>query len=185
MSTKNSIGLVEFKTVPVAVYAADAMLKAAQVELVFSAPMCPGKYVVIITGDVSSVKTSVAVGVNEGGMYCISSQVLTNIHKDVFPAIAGVSYGGEIGSLGLLETMSAISAVRAADIAAKAANVKLIECRLARGLGGKSYIVVTGEVSSVKTAIRTCEEQMSDQGDLVSSAVVTQPHPMLKESLLG
>ena len=185
MSVKNSIGLVEFKTVPVAVYAVDAMLKAAQVELVFSAPMCPGKYVVIITGDVSSVKTSVGVGVSEGGMYVISSQILTNIHKDVLPAIAGVNFGGEIRSLGLLETMSAISAVRAADIAAKAANVKLIDCRLARGLGGKSYIIVTGEVSSVKTAIKTCEDQMADQGDLVSSSIVSQPHPMLKEMFLG
>lgn len=184
MGTKNSIGLVEYKTVPVAVQATDAMLKAAQVELVFSAPMCPGKYVVIVSGDVSSVKTSVGVGVEEGGMYCISSQVLTNIHRDVFPAIAGVCEIGDTGALGLLETMSAISAVRAADIAAKAANVRLIECRLARGLGGKSFIALTGEVSSVKTAIRTCEDQMADQGDIVSSAVIAQPHPMLRDSLL-
>ncbi len=184
MGVKNSIGLVEYKTVPVAVYAVDAMLKAAQVELVFAAPMCPGKYVAIVTGDVSSVKTSVQVGVDEGGMHCISSQVLTNIHPDVFPAIAGVTFEGEMKSLGLIETMSAISAVRAADIAAKAAKVRLMDVRLARGLGGKSFIVVTGEVSSVKTAVKTCQDQMKDQGDMVSTAVISQPHKMLKEALI-
>lgn len=181
---KNSIGLVEFKTVPVAVYAVDAMLKAAQVDVVFSAPVCPGKYIAIVSGDVSAVQTSVKTAVDEGGVFCLSSQVLTNIHPDVFPALTGVGCQTELRSLGLLESMSAITAVRAADIAAKAANVKLVDVRLARGLGGKSYIIVTGEVSSVKTAIHTCEEILADQGDIVSTAVVSQPHPQLRDAIL-
>ena len=184
MVNKNSIGLVEFKTVPVAAYAVDAMLKSANVDLVFAAPVCPGKYVAIVCGDVSAVKTSVKTAVEEGDTYCLSSQVLTNIHPDVFPALSGVSLTTELRSLGLLESMSAITAVRAADIAAKAANVRLVDVRLARGLGGKSYIMLTGEVSSVKTAIKTCEDQLADQGDIVSSAVISQPHSQLRDAIV-
>ncbi|WP_319001666.1 BMC domain-containing protein [Clostridium estertheticum] len=36
----------------------------------------------------------------------------------------------------------------AADAAAKAAQVKLIEIRLGMGIGGKSYITLTGDVFS-------------------------------------
>ena len=184
MVVKNSIGLVEFKTVPVAVLAVDAMLKAATVELAFAAPVCPGKYVAIVAGDVSAVKTSVDAAVAEGGAYCLSSQVLTNIHPDVLPALSGVAGDTPIRALGLLESMSAITAVRAADVAAKAANVKLLDVRLARGLGGKSFITVTGEISSVKTAIQACEQQLAEQGDIVSTAVVSQPHPQLRDAIL-
>jgi len=51
-----AIGLVEYKTVPKGVEAADAMLKASEVRLLFSSPICPGKYVSIIFGEVGNPK---------------------------------------------------------------------------------------------------------------------------------
>lgn len=184
MVEKNNIGLVEFKSIPVAMYAVDAMLKAANVELVFASPVCPGKYMAIVCGDVSAVKTSVRTAVEKGEMFCISSQILSNVHPDVIPALTGVSVGCELRAIGLLESMSAITGVRAADIAAKSANVRLVDIRLARGLGGKSCIIVTGEVSSVKTAIKACEEGLADQGDITSVSVISQPHRQLRQWIL-
>ena len=46
-----AIGLVEYKTIPKGIEAADAMLKASEVQLLFSSPICPGKYVTIVGGD--------------------------------------------------------------------------------------------------------------------------------------
>jgi microcompartment protein CcmL/EutN len=48
---------MEFKTIPVAVFATDEMLKAAEVELIYAAPICPGKYITIVSGEVADVES--------------------------------------------------------------------------------------------------------------------------------
>lgn len=182
MSEKDCIGLIEFRSVPIAVMSLDSMVKAADVEICFAAPVCPGKYVAIIIGNVSAVQTSIKVGVEEGGAFCISSEVIPNINRDVFPALTGTAKSLEAKqSLGLLESMSAITAIIAADIASKSANIQILDVRLARGLGGKSFLIITGEVSSVKTAIESCEAELFDRGDIVSTAVIAQPSAQLRD----
>ena len=54
----NSLGMVEIVSVPAGIEAGDTMLKAASVELVTAQPVCAGKYIVIVTGDVAAVKAS-------------------------------------------------------------------------------------------------------------------------------
>ena len=50
---------VEYKTVSAGVEAADAMAKTADIDIVEASVVCPGKYIVLITGDLSAVKASV------------------------------------------------------------------------------------------------------------------------------
>ena len=57
-----AIGLVEFVSIAKGIEAADAMLKAANIELLEAKPICPGKYIVLICGDVSAVENSVNAG---------------------------------------------------------------------------------------------------------------------------
>lgn len=61
-----SIGAVELNSVAAGVVAGDAMLKAANVDLVVAQPTCPGKFIVIVAGDTASVETAVAAGCAEG-----------------------------------------------------------------------------------------------------------------------
>ena len=55
-----AIGMIEFKTVSAGVAAADIMVKTAAVELVEAQTVCPGKYIALITGDLSSVEAAVS-----------------------------------------------------------------------------------------------------------------------------
>ena len=50
-----ALGMIEFKTVSAGVTAADSMVKTAQVELIEAQVVCPGKYIALITGDLSAV----------------------------------------------------------------------------------------------------------------------------------
>lgn len=52
-----------------------------------------------------------------------------------------------------METFSLASSISTADTAVKAANLELIEVRLGRGLGGKSFLMITGEVAAVEAAM--------------------------------
>ena len=79
-------------------------------------------------------------------------------------------------------TLEAIDVADDLVVVGGAEPVSLV--RLARGLGGKSFITVTGEISNVKTAIQACEQQLAEQGDIVSTAVVSQPHPQLRDAIL-
>ena len=69
------------------------------------------------------------------------------------------------------------------DYAAKAANVRLMEIRIARGLGGKGFVILTGEVSAVRSAVKAAMNQLEETGDITSSSVIASPHPGLIDKL--
>jgi microcompartment protein CcmL/EutN len=52
---KNSIGLIELGSIAAGMEVADAMLKAADVELVLARSICSGKYMVMVRGEVAAV----------------------------------------------------------------------------------------------------------------------------------
>ncbi len=174
-----AIGLVELKSIPVGIQTADEMLKAAEVEIVTASPVCPGKYIIIITGDVAAVKSAVNAGEIKGGIFIIESSVIPNIHEDVCPAITATADFGRIDALGGIESMSALESVVAGDIIAKAAQVSLMEIRIARGLGGKSFVLFTGDTASVSQALSACLNEIGDNGCITSTMVIPNPHPAL------
>ena len=149
-----SIGLLELKSIPVGVETADAVLKAAHVELLTATPTCPGKYVIIIRGAVGAVKSAMESGKQAAGVYLVGHHIINNVHDSVPSAIVGTVEVARTAAIGMIETMTALTAVQAGDMAAKAANVTLMEIRIARGLGGKGFILLTGEVSSVRSAVK-------------------------------
>ena len=179
-----SIGMVEYRTVSSGITAADTMVKTADIEVIQASAVCPGKYVVIVTGELSAVKASIDVAKAKLPEQLTDSFVLGNPHEDIFKAIYG---GGEIGdakALGVLETFSAPSIIVAADTAAKASEVKLIELRIARGLGGKSYMLLTGTVASVTAAIDRAKAVIGEEGMLLDYSVIPNPDKSIWSSIL-
>ena len=171
-----SIGLLELKSIPVGIETADAVLKAANVELLTATPTCPGKYVIIICGAVGAVKSAMESGRQTAGIYLVGHHTINNVHASVPEAIVGTSEVGHIASIGVIETMTALTA-------AKAANVRLMEIRIARGLGGKGFVILTGEVSAVRSAVKAAMNQLEETGDITSSSVIASPHPGLIDKL--
>ena len=173
-----AIGMIEFKTTATGVTAADAMVKTSDVEIVEAQTVCPGKYIAIITGDLSAVKAAVDTAVTTYEDKCIDSFVLGNPHESLFPAIYGTTQVEEISALGILETYDA------ADQAAKTAIVDLIELRIAKGMCGKSYMMITGEVSAVSASIDRAKELVAEKGMYLDSSVIAHPDKRMIDSLL-
>lgn len=179
-----AIGMVEFKTVSTGVTAADAMVKAAAVELIEAQTVCPGKYIAIITGNLSAVDAAVAVAKTQYEEQLIDSFVLGNPHEGIFPAIYGTTHIESISSLGILETYDAAAIIVAADVAAKTAQVELIELRIAKGMCGKSYLFLCGEVSAVTAAIEKAKTSVAEGGMYLDSSVIAHPDPQICKSIL-
>ena len=106
---KKAVGFIEFKSIPIGIEATDDMLKAGNVDLMMASPLCPGKYVTIISGDVGAVQASIRNGEHIGGIYVLESHVIPNIHPDVLPAMLGAGEIEDDKALGIVETINAIS----------------------------------------------------------------------------
>src|SRR5579863_9619949 len=98
---KDSLGLVELTSIAAGFQACDAMLKAANVDLVLSRSICSGKYMVMVRGDVAAVEASVAAGASASRFSVIDSFVIPNLHESVFPAISGASKVETMEALGI------------------------------------------------------------------------------------
>lgn len=181
---KKSIGLIEFKSIAKGIEVTDEMLKSANIELITSTALCPGKYISIVTGDVGAVNNAINVGKNMGGIFAIDDYIIPNVHEDIFPAITATSDIDKVNSLGIVETISAVSSIVVGDVAVKAANVQLIEIRIARGLGGKGFVIMTGEISSVKSAVKACENRLKDTGEIIYTSAIASPSKDLITSIL-
>lgn len=179
-----AIGLVEFQSIAQGIAAADAMLKTADVELVTASTICPGKYMVMVSGDVAAVENSVRVGAELDETSVVDEFIIPNVHPDVFPAITGTTQIEQINALGIIETFSLASLIVAADAAVKASEVKLIEIRLGLAIGGKSFVTLTGEVAAVEAAVQAGDRIASEKGMLAKSIVIPSPHQLLKEVIL-
>ncbi len=181
---KNSIGLIELSSVAAGYQVADAMLKAADTELILSRSICSGKYMVMVRGDVSSVEASVNVGRSVGDFSLIDSFVIPNVHESIFPAISGTSKVEVLESLGIIEAFSVASLIEGADAAVKAANVQLIEIRLAMALGGKAFVTLTGDVAAVQSAVDSGAKLIGKKGMLVNMVVIPRPRPELLSEMI-
>ena len=56
--------------------------------------------------------------------------------------------------------------------------------RLGTGIGGKSFVIVTGEVAAVRAAIEAGISTPPAEGLVISSVVIPSPHPELLDSLM-
>ena len=99
----NAIGMVELTSIARGIETSDFMVKAAQVELIRSSTVCPGKYIIIIAGDTGDVKASMAEGIRQGGESVVNTLLLPNAHPQLIPAISMTTQppaGGAVGVLG-------------------------------------------------------------------------------------
>jgi microcompartment protein CcmL/EutN len=181
MPDLNSIGLVEVSSIALGHLAEDAMLKAAPVDLLLARTICSGKFLVVVGGDVASTEAAVEAGAVVAAGALIERRVIAHVHPQVFPAISMATELApeQAKALGVIETFSASSIVDVADAAVKSADVTLFRVHLAMAIGGKGYVLLTGDVASVEAAVSTGCALAADEGVLVASAVIAAPRKEL------
>jgi microcompartment protein CcmL/EutN len=174
-----ALGVIEFKSIARGIFACDALAKKAPVNIIATNPICPGKYMIIFAGEVADVEESLQAGRAAGGDMVINDLFLPYLHEDVIPAISGATTIEKFGALGIVEAFSIVSCVQGADIAAKTAPIKLVELRLANGLGGKGFFVLTGELADVEAAVAAATAHIRSEGLLAGAEIIAAPHPDL------
>ena len=106
------------------------------------------------------------------------------VHPQVIAAINLATPVTDVNAVGVMEFYSITSAVYAADAAVKAAEVDLMDVRLGTGIGGKSFVVLTGDVAAVGEAVKAGIGVAEQQGYVVSSVVIPNPRREIFEALM-
>lgn len=149
-----ALGILELRSIARGYFTLDAMTKRAEVSVLHAEPVSPGKFWIAVTGGEAEVGESMLAGVDTAGDARLDDTLLPGAHERVLDAVArGVKPRVPGGSIGVLETATMAASVRAADAALKCAEVELVDLHLARGIGGKGYLVLTGELPDVEAAL--------------------------------
>ncbi|KAB1440635.1 BMC domain-containing protein [Candidatus Galacturonibacter soehngenii] len=177
----NSVGMIELSSIAKGIETCDSMIKSADVELLRASTICPGKYMVIIGGDTGSVEAAMKVGEEVAAQFLVDKLLIANVSEQLMPAISSTSQVPTEGAIGVIEFYSVASAIVAADTAAKAAAINLIEVRTGFAIGGKGFVTMSGDVSAITEAIKAAEAASEL---MVHSVVIPRPLDKLYESLM-
>jgi len=179
------IGMLELDCIPRGVETADAVLWEADVDMVFSAPVQPGHYVMLFAGSVRDVTSALRRGAEVAADSLVDQFHIPQIHDQIEAGLrrTGGVINGELDAIGLVQTRTVASVIVAADTALKTATVDLIDLRIANGLDGKSFFTLTGEVSDVRSAITAGARSAQEAGVLMRDVVIARPHPDLVRHL--
>ena len=178
-----TIGFLESRSFARGMSAADAMLKAADVRLIRAGVSCPGKYTVLIAGEVSAVQAAIEAGEAAAEKFVTGKTVLARLDSQVVRALEHKTPPQPYNAVGVVECSNITGSVLGADAAVKAADVVLLELRLGNGIGGKSYLVVTGDVAAVSAAVEVASAKAQESGRLLEAVVIPRPDKSLFRGL--
>jgi microcompartment protein CcmL/EutN len=173
-----ALALVEVSSIARGMVVSDACLKKAAVRLLASRPISPGRYITLFWGTVAEVQESFDEGVRAAGDTLVDKLFLPGAHAALLETLSDISKLPAVDALGIVETFTVASTLLSADAACKAAGVRLLEVRLATGMGGKSYYVVTGELHDVEAAVDAGNGILS-AGQLLRTEIIARPAPDL------
>src|SRR5215216_2394396 len=177
------IGFIETSSIARGIEATDAMLKMADVELLMTTIIPRGKYLIMIGGMVADVESALRAGLGTAGATVLDHFIIQNAHPELAPAIKGRVKVDHIEAVGIIETKEVAAAIYAGDAAVKSAAITLIEAR--NQPGGKGLVVLTGEVSAVRTAVQAGVASIKKEGMLIAEVVIPYAHRGLLKSLIA
>jgi microcompartment protein CcmL/EutN len=178
------LGVLEFSSIASGIQAMDAMVKAAPVRIIEAKTICPGKFVVLVAGEVAEVDASLTAGKRGRESLLIDELFIPNLHRSIIPAVTGSVECPIWDAVGVIECFSVVAGIEAGDIAAKAADVLVTEVRLATGMGGKSTVKMMGPVDAVEASMRAGVGHVKGKGLLCQEVVIPNPHPDIRPFFL-
>ena len=99
-----AVGVVELKSIAKGVEACDRALKAANIRLVSAHAACPGKYEIVLTGELADVQTAVDMTREQYSQYIVDAVMMGRIDETVIRALLGAQNTVQRESLGIIET---------------------------------------------------------------------------------
>ncbi len=183
-----AIAMLETQSIAAGIEMTDAILWESDIELLFATHVQPGKYIVLFGGSIEDLRSALRRGAEVARGDLVDQLLIPQVDQRVCEALrrrdeSAPIGAGELDAVGVIETTTVSSCIVSADIALKEAHVELLELRIANGLGGKSYVSMTGEVSDVRSSVQAGARSAESAARLARHVVIAKPHPDLATHL--
>jgi microcompartment protein CcmL/EutN len=179
-----SIAVIEFASMADGIFCTDALLKKAPIGMIKAGTVSGGRYLIIIGGSTAAVEESLAeaIAVSEG---CVLDHVfLPDIHQRLHDGILGKRARVENDPIAILETDTVSATVRAAELALKGTDVRLVEVRIAEyEMSGKAISIYNGELYEVEAAMDLATAFLRGRKEYVKHRIIPNPHEHLTAQL--
>ncbi|UHA72530.1 BMC domain-containing protein [Paenibacillus sp. 481] len=176
----SAIGVIELRSISKGYETADRMLKTSPVTVHHLKPICPGKFLIIMSGDTADVQVALEAAKVEAGEYRISDFFLQGVHPDIEEGLKRRNASYPVDALGIVETSTVSSGIYALNEALKQCDIYLKKMNLGMAIGGKFLAVFTGSVSDVEQGMNVFVSAM-DQKRIVHHSVLRSPSEEIKQ----
>ena len=179
-----ALGLIETLGMVPAIYGADCMLKAANVELVSYENVGSTLVTIIVRGDIAAVQASVSAGAAAAAK--IGKLTAQNVMPRPANGVRAMSNvhslkdgnSEKLQSIALLETFGLVYLMEATDAMEKAAHVDILGDE--NVASGYVSVLAMSDVAACQTAVAAGIKAVEAMGSNVySSVVIPTPHPDL------
>jgi len=178
-----AIALLEFGSIARGITGGDAMVKRAPVRVLYGGTVHPGKYLVLVGGEVGDVEEALAAGRQIGHGDLLDEIFLPDVHPAVVEALRGARREPTSDALGIVETRTVAALLGAVDRGLKGAAVELAELRLADELGGKAYCLLSGLLADVEAAVETAVASLARPELLIATTIIPRLHDEMRANL--
>jgi PduT-like ethanolamine utilization protein len=175
----SAIGVVELRSISKGYETADGMLKTSSVQIHHLKPICPGKFLIIISGDTADVQEAMDFAKAEAKDFRISDFVLHGVHPEIVEGLKKRYSPQPVDAIGILETSTVSSGVFALNNALKQSDIHVKRMNLGMAIGGKFLVVFTGNVSDVEQGMKVILSSI-DEKRIVHYSVIRSPVEEIK-----
>lgn len=144
----NTLGIAEFNDIPTGIYNLDKIIKKTNIKIYKSGTTCPGKYFFIVYGDNESIKIAF-----EDLEKAKSIKIISGFSKDILEVLLKKRDVKMENSIMIVEYFTIPESISSLDYVLKNTDTKVLKLVLGYGIAGKSYYVITGNISSIKEAV--------------------------------
>lgn len=172
-----AVYLVEFGSIPAGIDMLDRMMDRCSALIIYAKPVCIGKFLIVLGGEVDDVREAQAVVLESGEKRVLQQYLLTSAHEEIlayFRRAPGANASTGPVAIGMLETVDAVSGFRSLDAALKGGSVSLEQVWLGHFIGGKFCYILSGQVGDVQAALAAAEITLEPKR-LVDSRVIPSP----------
>ena len=175
---------IEFNSVPVGLFAADALLKKSPISMIRTGTIGAGRFLILVAGTTASVAEAHEEALFHGGLQVADDAFLPDIHPALYDAILGnVRQMGE-GPLWILETPTISCNIQAIERALKGVTVALIEFRAGDPrMHGRGLAIVQGDLYDIQVAQEIALSVLETRGIPAQHRVLTSPHEALLQQI--
>lgn len=176
-----SIGAIEFKSIAKGIEVSNEIIKKSLVEVLYLKSICPGKFLIIVSGETSYVNECIDYGLKIGDKYILDSFVINAIAQEIIDGLKNkYEKLDSINSIGVVETNKVCAGIKMLDKTLKSGEVSLVKLQLSFAIAGKLVYIVSGDLSSLQYSLEESNRVVKEKEIIYMTIIPSVDEKIIK-----